>query len=133
MNDQNFDPVEKPKHYNSSLSSCPDCRRRIECIDITRHMSFNLGNAVKYLWRHGLKNGIEDLKKAVWYIEDEIGKTERKNVEKIPEKSNAADGMFFFVDIPANEVIEAAKNLKKDRDTIHRFCVIKSQIGVITT
>lgn len=62
------DPVNHPKHYNSHPSG-------VECIEITRHMSFNLGNAMKYLWRNGLKDGtpdIEDLEKAIWYIRDEI-------------------------------------------------------------
>lgn len=65
-----FDPVNHPKHYTSHPSG-------IECIEITRHMSFNLGNALKYIWRADHKNGIEDLQKAVWYIQDEIER--RKN------------------------------------------------------
>lgn len=60
-----FDPVNKPKHYNSHPSG-------IQCIEITRHMVFNLGNAMKYIWRADLKGGIEDLEKAIWYLEDEI-------------------------------------------------------------
>lgn len=60
-----FDAVNKPKHYNSHPSG-------IECIEITRHMPFNIGNAIKYLWRFDNKNGVEDLKKAVWYIQDQI-------------------------------------------------------------
>lgn len=51
------------------------------CIAITRHMGFNAGNAIKYLWRAGKKphaDAIEDLKKAVWYIEDEIKRLEAK-------------------------------------------------------
>ena len=59
-----------PSHYKSHPSG-------IECIAVTRHMSFNIGNAIKYLWRCDLKNGIEDLKKAVWYIQDEINKREQ--------------------------------------------------------
>ncbi|WP_080975512.1 exonuclease domain-containing protein [Moraxella canis] len=62
--------VNHPKHYTSHPSG-------IECIEITRHMGFNLGNAVKYLWRNGLKDGqpaIQDLEKAIWYIQDEIDK-----------------------------------------------------------
>lgn len=66
------DNVNHPSHYNNCPAKC-DCGRRIECIDVTRHMSFNIGNAVKYLWRCELKNSsIEDLRKAKWYIEDEI-------------------------------------------------------------
>ena len=65
------DNIEHPRHYTSHPSG-------IECIQITRHMPFNLGNAVKYIWRADLKNdAIEDLEKAVWYLRDEIKK--RKN------------------------------------------------------
>lgn len=63
------DPVNHPKHYTEHPSG-------IECIQITRHMGFNLGNAMKYVWRADLKNGVEDLKKAVWYLQDEIAKRE---------------------------------------------------------
>ena len=57
-----------PSHYKSHASG-------IECIQVTEHMSFTLGNAIKYIWRADLKHddgGIEDLKKAQWYIEREI-------------------------------------------------------------
>ena len=65
------DPVNHPKHYTSHPSG-------VECIQITRHMGFNLGNAMKYIWRADLKhNAIEDLEKAVFYLKDEIEK--RKN------------------------------------------------------
>ena len=47
----------------------------MECIQITEHMGFNLGNALKYIWRCDLKaDAVEDLKKAVWYLEREIAK-----------------------------------------------------------
>lgn len=56
----NADPVNHPPHYNSSKAKC-ECGRRIECIDVTRHLGFNVGNAIKYLWRCELKNStIED-------------------------------------------------------------------------
>ena len=62
------DVVNKPKHYTSHPSG-------IDCIQITEHMSFNLGNAIKYIWRADLKNdAIEDLRKAEWYIRREIEK-----------------------------------------------------------
>lgn len=69
------DNIEHPKHYTSHPSG-------IECIQITRHMGFNLGNAIKYIWRADLKNdALEDLEKAVWYLRDEIKKrkSEGKN------------------------------------------------------
>lgn len=72
--------ITHPPHYTSSAAKCSDCGHAIECIDITRHMGFNLGNAVKYIWRCGLKeNTIEDLRKAVWYLEDEIRKRESRH------------------------------------------------------
>lgn len=66
-----YDTVNKPKHYNEHPSN-------IECIEVTRHMGFNLGNAMKYIWRADLKNGVEDLQKAIWYLNDEICKRTRK-------------------------------------------------------
>ncbi len=58
--------VEHPKHYISHPSG-------IECIQITEHMNFCLGNAMKYLWRAGEKdNALEDLEKARWYLDREI-------------------------------------------------------------
>ena len=62
------DLVNHPKHYTSDPSG-------VECIQITRHRNFNVGNAIKYLWRNGLKDGnssIQDLEKAIWYLKDEI-------------------------------------------------------------
>lgn len=70
-------PVHSPSHYTSHPSG-------IECIQVTRHMNFNLGNAVKYLWRNGLKDGqpaVQDLEKAIWYIQDEIDKMHRAAVK----------------------------------------------------
>lgn len=68
------DNINNPAHYTSSDAFCSGCEKPIECIDVTRHLSFNIGNAIKYLWRYKLKNGKEDLQKAIWYITDEINK-----------------------------------------------------------
>ncbi len=60
------DPINNPKHYTQHPSG-------IECIQITEHMGFNLGNAIKYIWRADLKgDAIEDLRKAQWYIRREL-------------------------------------------------------------
>lgn len=60
------DAVNNPAHYTSHPSG-------VECLDVTRHMSFNLGNATKYIWRCDLKkDAIEDLRKAIFYLNDEI-------------------------------------------------------------
>jgi hypothetical protein len=70
------DPVNHPSHYTDSPAKCK-CGEPIECIQITEHMNFCIGNAVKYIWRSGKKGSqIEDLKKAVWYIQREIGRLE---------------------------------------------------------
>ena len=74
MANKTNDMVNHPKHYTSHPSG-------IECIEITRHYCFSIGNAIKYLWRAGLKaeqgmqdrqKEIQDLEKAIWYINDRI-------------------------------------------------------------
>jgi len=68
------DQINNSSHYTKHKSG-------IECIQITEHMSFNLGNAVKYIWRADLKGeSIQDLRKAAWYINREI--TRRENEKK---------------------------------------------------
>ena len=64
--------VNHPKHYNAHPAG-------IECIDVVEHMSFNLGNAIKYLWRAGMKGDFEeDCRKAIWYVEREIERKKRE-------------------------------------------------------
>ncbi len=66
--------IDHPPHYTSSEAKCSACGEQIECIDITEHMGFNLGNAMKYIWRADLKgNRDDDLKKAIWYLRRELG------------------------------------------------------------
>jgi len=71
--------VNHPSHYNESPAKCSACAHPIECIDVVRHRQFNIGNAIKYLWRWEHKGGIEDLKKAIWYINDEINRIGGRN------------------------------------------------------
>lgn len=68
------DKVNHPKHYNEHPA-------KIECIDVVEHYNFNLGNAMKYIWRAGLKteNVEEDLQKAMWYIDREINRLRKFN------------------------------------------------------
>ena len=62
------DLVNHPPHYTEHPSG-------VECIQITEHMGFCLGNAIKYIWRADLKgDAIEELKKARWYIDRELHK-----------------------------------------------------------
>jgi hypothetical protein len=63
---KNINMVDHPPHYITHPSG-------VECIEVTEHMNFCLGNAVKYIWRAGEKGEvIEDLKKARWYLDREI-------------------------------------------------------------
>jgi hypothetical protein len=66
-----------PSHYKSHPSG-------VECIEVTRHMNFNLGNAMKYIWRHDKKHGVQDLRKAIWYLEDEIARLTHPNDRQEP-------------------------------------------------
>lgn len=72
------DIVNHPPHYTAHPSG-------VECIDIVEHMPFCVGNAIKYLWRAGLKGErIEDLRKARWYIDREIRRIEKLASEVTP-------------------------------------------------
>lgn len=99
------DQINHPKHYTSDPSG-------IECIDITRHRNFNIGNAIKYLWRAGLKEDkdrkiidkqIEDLNKAVWYLVDEIHRLNGRCTVK-------TDSINTCLPIDNESIIEAAMN-----------------------
>jgi len=67
LNQVGHDPVEKPVHYNQA---------GIECIDAIEAMTENMSgsiaphaaNVLKYMWRCEYKNGIEDIDKAIWYL-----------------------------------------------------------------
>lgn len=81
------DPVNHPAHYGSHPSG-------VECIQITEHMNFCLGNAIKYLWRADEKgNAIEDLKKARWYIDREIA---RRTRPQLPVEKRLANYLSFW-------------------------------------
>lgn len=70
------DSVEHPAHYTSHPSG-------VECITVTEAFNFNIGNAVKYLWRAGLKgDAMEDLRKAEWYIRREISRIDGGRAEQ---------------------------------------------------
>lgn len=99
------DNVNHPKHYTSDPSG-------IECIDITRHRNFNIGNAIKYLWRAGLKEDkdrkiidkqVEDLNKAVWYLVDEIHRLGGRCTVK-------TDSINTCLPIDNKSIIDAALN-----------------------
>ncbi len=76
------DAVNHPKHYTAHPSG-------VECVDVAEHYGFNVGNAIKYLWRAGLKSTspVEDLRKAAWYVQRElerIGKATKRPPSPMP-------------------------------------------------
>lgn len=86
-----------PEYYKSHPSG-------VECIDITRHYCFDIGNAIKYLWRAGLKQEegytsiskeIEDLHKAIWYIEDRIKQLNSMQKQSINELSDRVSDLLL--------------------------------------
>lgn len=90
MSDEH-DPVQRPAHYTSHPSG-------VECRTIARHMTYNLGSALKYIWRAGLKgDAVEDLRKAANAINDEISRIEAEReavrarlVRELEDELNAA-------------------------------------------
>lgn len=77
---EEIDLVNAPPHYRQHPSG-------VECIDIVEHFGYNLGNAVKYIWRQGLKtsDGTEDLNKAIWYIRRELARREKSRIPPTPK------------------------------------------------
>ena len=85
--------VDHPRHYNAHPSG-------VECIDVVEHLGFNVGNAIKYLWRAGQKgSAIEDLRKAKWYVARELWGSQRR-AQSLDEGLVRA-----FVDAETNIVI----------------------------
>lgn len=64
--DAKADPVNRPAHYTSGGIECIDAMQAAFGVEAVK--DFCLCNAFKYLWRHRNKNGVEDLKKARWYL-----------------------------------------------------------------
>jgi len=69
---QKFDIINKSPHYNNHPSG-------VECIEVARCHNFRIGNAIKYIWRNGLKDSepsAKDIKKAIYYIKDQLEYTD---------------------------------------------------------
>lgn len=102
--------VEHPSYYNAHPSG-------VECIDIVRHYNFNVGNVIKYLWRHGLKReegmsdkakALEDLRKARFYLDDEIKRLER---EAIREDRDFCRKYIHTFAIPFSDIVAGSRLL----------------------
>jgi hypothetical protein len=93
------DAVNHPSHYT---------QYPVEVIELTRHMTFNRGNAVKYVARAGYKGGpekeLEDIDKAIWYLKDERELVRKKLAEQ-KEASNNTGGSWGITDLPADKII----------------------------
>lgn len=98
------DNVDHPSHYTSHPSG-------VECIQITEHMNFNIGNAMKYLWRAGLKSddAREDLMKARWYADRELARL--GHVE-------ATEAIAAPVEAPVARVFNVGDPEPADKETI---------------
>jgi len=76
MSKKDPDMINNPPHYKNHPSG-------VECITVAEHFNFNIGNAIKYLWRSGHKvsfSPINDLEKAEWYIKREIERIKNENI-----------------------------------------------------
>lgn len=90
MAQQSTDPVNHPSHYTSSGAVCSGCGKGIEAIDVTEMLNFNLGNAVKYVWRSDLKgSAVQDLQKAAWYLNREIARLTRLGASTNPVRKDS--------------------------------------------
>lgn len=115
------DNVNHPEHYTQHPSG-------VECIQVTEHMGFCPGNAIKYIWRHEQKGGVEDLKKARWYLDREIKRLENENVNEtdfveIPGPLNEhcnrwwqEEPEYLYRHIPVNEQQDEAWESKAPSD-----------------
>ena len=104
--------VEHPSYYNAHPSG-------VECIDIVRHYNFNVGNVIKYLWRHGLKReegmnnkakALEDLRKARFYLDDEIKRLEREAIKDDRELCRKSIQTFV---IPFSDIVAGSRLLRE--------------------
>lgn len=110
MQSKVYDNVNHPAHYTKHPSG-------VECIQITQHMDFNLGNAMKYIWRCDLKkDAIEDLKKAQWYISQEIKKRESE-IKRVSDDEELQKSLQPSDKARLEEVVdEVWKEYRKDLD-----------------
>ena len=83
------DNVNHPAHYEANGP--------FECIELAQHFNFCIGNAIKYVWRHMDKgHPVEDLNKALWYIQREIDTTDS---DYFPSPMGAARKLFTLYDM----------------------------------
>lgn len=109
------DPVNHPPHYTAHPSG-------VECITITEHFPFCVGNAIKYLWRAGLKDdAMQDLEKAKWYVEREIARRKQAATQccESPNIINVSAGGADYAECAS---CGKAKYDEDDETTYNRNC-----------
>lgn len=113
------DNVNHPTHYTSHPSG-------VECIEITEHYCFCVGNAIKYLWRAGLKKDgtladidkeIEDVQKAAWYVQRHLENLQKKKKQMAEEELNRKFDEAARVQVEAEE--EQAKRNSSVKLVLH--------------
>lgn len=110
-----IDNVNHPQHYE---------RGPFECIELTQHYDFCLGNAIKYVWRHQSKgHALEDLAKAKWYVEHEAKHhsivcepapwmSRRYRLLRKLEQANHADARDFWTHLRVGSLAHMAADLE---------------------
>ena len=83
--EKEFDPVERPAHYNLGSIECIDAIEPAICAYKTPTYAYLAGQVLKYIWRWPHKNGIEDLQKAKWYLDRLIEKEEERIRDELTE------------------------------------------------
>ena len=128
--------VNHPSHYCQHPAG-------IECIDIIRHYTCDIANAIKYLWRAGLKSEmgkddaekeIEDLKKALWYIEDykkHINKRATYTVAKASKGSSLSDKVICEAQVDIVTGYNIADIVKGYDEQVAAAMSLLLQVGLI--
>lgn len=94
------DMVNHPPHYE------PMPGVDFDCITVVRHLSFSVGNAVKYVWRADRKNGREDIEKARWYMKDAINYATPVYTDAIEERYLTDELLQIVAEAQTNELRE---------------------------
>src|SRR5260370_262182 len=109
------DTINRPHHYTHMPGP--------ECIEIAEHLSFCAGNAVKYIYRAGVKDPakhVEDLKKAAWYVNREIARVEALRASRVSRSmSDECDVSIVPVTptLRSRQVFEAAPDAVRTYET----------------
>lgn len=114
------DNINHPKHYELDKIEC------IDAMEMTQGrgavMSFCLCNAFKYLWRHNRKNGLEDIKKAKWYLDKYIELAEKEGIPICKELRTES-----IKPIWADDLAESVQSMNKCFEDLFREDEIKEE------